>query len=72
MGSYYLNSDWEVYVAYSDVSSNTADDDGNTTSFGVNNYWAGQNAKWTTQYTTNETDATGDVDTISTQLQFAF
>ena len=72
MGSYYLNSDWEVYVAYNDVSSNTANDDGNTTAFGVNNYWAGQNAKWTTQYTTNGTDDTGDVDTISTQLQFAF
>jgi hypothetical protein len=68
MGSYYLNSDWEVYVAYSD---NSADDDG-TTAIGLNNYWAGQNAKWTTQYTVDETDATGDVTTISTQLQFAF
>jgi hypothetical protein len=68
MGSYYLNSDWEVYVAYSD---NSADDDG-TTAIGLNNYWAGQNAKWTTQYTVDETDASGDVTTISTQLQFAF
>jgi len=68
MGSYYLNSDWEVYVAYSD---NSADDDG-TTAIGLNNYWAGQNAKWTTQYTVDETDATGDITTISTQLQFAF
>ena len=70
MGSYYLNSDWEVYVAYNDESSNTANDDGNTTAIGVNNYWAGQNAKWTTQYTTDGTNDTGDVDTISTQLQF--
>ena len=68
MGSYYLNSDWEVYVAYSDRSTNA---DG-TTSIGLNNYWAGQNAKWTTQYTIDETNATGDVTTLSTQLQFAF
>jgi hypothetical protein len=68
MGSYYLNSDWEVYVAYSDNSA----DDGETTSIGLNNYWAGQNAKWTTQYTVNETDDSGDVDSISTQLQFYF
>jgi hypothetical protein len=68
MGSYYLNSDWEVYVAYSD---NSADADG-TTAIGLNNYWAGQNAKWTTQYTVDETNSAGDVTTWSTQLQFAF
>ena len=68
MGSYYLNSDWEVYVAYSD---NDADADA-TTAVGLNNYWAGQNAKWTTQYTVDETNAAGDVTTWSTQLQFAF
>jgi hypothetical protein len=68
MGSYYMNSDWELYVAYSDRS----DQDGETLSVGVNNYWAGQNAKWTTQYTIDESDDSGDVDTISTQLQFYF
>ena len=68
MGSYYMNSDWEVYVAYSDNSNN----DGETLGIGVNNYWAGQNAKWTTQYTMDESDATGDVTTISTQVQLAF
>ena len=68
MGSYYMNSDWEVYVAYSDNSA----DDGETLAFGVNNYWAGQNAKWTTQYTVDETDSSGDIDSISTQIQLAF
>jgi hypothetical protein len=63
-----MNSDWEVYVAYSDNSA----DDGETLAFGVNNYWAGQNAKWTTQYTVDETDSSGDVDSISTQIQLAF
>ena len=68
MGSYYLNSGWEAYVAYNDVS----DDDGASWAVGVNNYWAGQNAKWTTQYTVDETNDAGDDTTISTQLQFYF
>jgi len=68
MGSYYMNSDWEVYVAYSDNSNN----DGETLGIGVNNYWAGQNAKWTTQYTMDESDNTGDITTFSTQVQLAF
>jgi hypothetical protein len=68
MGGYYLNSDWELYVAYSD---NDADDDA-TLSVGLNNYWAGQNAKWTTQYTVDETDDAGDITTISTNIQLYF
>jgi len=68
MGSYYMNSDWELYVAYSDRS----DEDGETVGIGVNNYWAGQNAKWTTQYTMDESNGTGDVTTISTQIQLYF
>ena len=66
--SYYLNSDWELYVTYSDNDANA----GETTAIGVNNYWAGQNARWTTQYTVDETSAVGDTDTFSTQLQFYF
>jgi len=68
MGSYYLNSGWEAYVAYNDVS----DEDGASWAVGVNNYWAGQNAKWTTQYTVDKSDDAGDDTTISTQLQFYF
>ncbi|MDP7008031.1 MAG: hypothetical protein QGI78_00500, partial [Phycisphaerales bacterium] len=73
MASYYMNSDWELYAAYSDLNNSSDDhNDGSTFAVGVNNYWAGQNARWTTQYTQNERDVDGDVDTISTQLQFAF
>ena len=73
MGSYYLNSDWELYAAYSDLNnSSDVHNDGSTFAVGVNNYWAGQNARWTTQYTQNERDVDGDVDTFSTQLQFYF
>ena len=43
-----------------------------TLGIGVNNYWAGQNAKWTTQYTMDESNASGDITTISTQVQLAF
>jgi hypothetical protein len=68
MASYYLNSGWEAYAAYNDVSN----EDGESWAVGVNNYWAGQNAKWTTQYTVDESDAAGDDTTISTQLQFYF
>ena len=68
MWAMYLDSDWEVYIAYSDNDN----DDGETTSIGVNNYWAGQNAKWTTQYTTDETDDSGDNTTISTNVQLYF
>jgi len=73
MASYYMNSDWELYAAYSDLNNSVDDhNDGSTFAVGVNNYWAGQNAKWTTQYTQNERDVDGDVNTLSTQLQFAF
>jgi hypothetical protein len=68
MASYYLNSGWEAYVAYNDVSN----EDGESWAVGVNNYWAGQNAKWTTQYTVDGSDANDDDTTISTQLQFYF
>ena len=69
MWAMYLDSDWEVFIAYSDNDG----DDGETTTIGANNYWAGQNAKWTTQYTTDETNDDGeDITTLSTNIQLYF
>jgi len=65
-----LGDNWEVYARWTDNDLN----DGSTTDIGVNNYLAGQNAKWTTQITMDDTaaGANSDVTTISTQLQFYF
>jgi hypothetical protein len=71
----YLDSDWELYGRYIDNDGSAAATlDGSIMSLGVNNYLAGQNAKWTTEITWNDS-AVGpntDVTTISTQLQFYF
>jgi hypothetical protein len=82
MFGYYLDSDWELYVRYVDNDGTTAPAapgvagpmDGEILSIGLNNYWAGQNAKWTTEVIFDDT-AVGnntDVTTIATQLQFYF
>jgi hypothetical protein len=44
----YLNSDWELYgrFEYEDFDDDT--DNLEILTVGLNNYWAGQNAKWTT------------------------
>ncbi len=44
----YLNSDWELYgrFEYEDFDDNT--DNLEILTVGLNNYWAGQNAKWST------------------------
>ena len=63
----YLNADWEAYAQYTDDS--TATDP--LWVVGVNNYWAGQNARWSTEVHMNE-DNNGDTTTITTQLQFYF
>jgi hypothetical protein len=71
-----LEDDWEVYVRYADQDddSGTTTLDGEVWSFGVNNYWAGQNAKWTIEVQMDNEHATGAFDTtqIATQLQFMF
>jgi hypothetical protein len=63
----YLNADWEAYVQYEDVST----DDDPLWVIGVNNYWAGQNARWSTELHMNE-QGNSDTTTITTQLQFYF
>jgi len=59
-----LDNGWELYVRWVD-----SDDDGESTAIGLNNYLAGQNAKWTTEL---HQDDDSDVDTLATQLQFYF
>ena len=68
MYSYDMGDNWEVYARWSDDEL----DNGSVTDIGVNNYLAGQNAKWTTQISMDDRDADDDVTTISTQLQFMF
>jgi hypothetical protein len=63
----YLDADWEAYVQYMDAS----DRDDPLWVIGVNNYWAGQNAKWTTELHMNDDD-NGDTTTITSQIQFYF
>jgi hypothetical protein len=63
----YLNEDWEAYAQYTDESER----DDPLWVIGVNNYWAGQNARWSTELHMNE-DNNGDTTTITTQLQFYF
>jgi hypothetical protein len=63
----YLNADWEAYVQYEDAS---ASDDPRWV-IGMNNYWAGQNARWSTEVHMSDSD-NGDTTTITTQLQFYF
>ena len=65
-----LGDNWEVYARWTDNDG----DFGSTTDIGVNNYLAGQNAKWTTQITMDDTLEGADTDqtVISTQLQFMF
>jgi hypothetical protein len=67
----YLNSDWEVYGQYENNDAWTGDA---VYSVGLNNYWAGQNARWTTQVNIDDhtNNANGDRTTITTQLQFYF
>ncbi len=74
-GSYFLDSDWEAYVAYTDSDgSEAAPLDGSIWTVGVNNYLAGQNARWTIEYNMDDSAAAdnSDVNTLSTQLQFYF
>jgi hypothetical protein len=68
MYSYDMGDNWEVYARWTDNEL----DEGSVTDIGVNNYLAGQNAKWTTQISMDDRDADDDVTTISTQLQFMF
>ena len=63
----YINADWEAYVQWTDSSAR----DDALWVIGVNNYWAGQNARWSTEVHLNEED-TRDTTTITTQLQFYF
>ena len=63
----YLNTDWEAYVQYEDAS----DSDDPRWVIGMNNYWAGQNARWSTEVHMSDSD-NGDTTTITTQLQFYF
>jgi len=63
----YLDADWEIYVQYLDDSGR----DDPLWVVGVNNYWAGQNARWSTEVNMNDAD-NGDTTTITTQLQFYF
>ncbi|MAI66789.1 MAG: hypothetical protein CMJ26_02795 [Phycisphaerae bacterium] len=63
----YLDADWEAYVQYMDDS----DRDDPLWVIGVNNYWAGQNAKWTTELHMNDAD-NGDTTTITSQIQLYF
>ncbi|MBC8310271.1 MAG: hypothetical protein H8E83_07150 [Planctomycetes bacterium] len=71
-----LEDNWEVYGRYADQDDNTGATtlDGEVLSVGVNNYWAGQNAKWTIQVDWDNEHAANDFDTttVSTQLQFMF
>ena len=65
----YLDDEWEVYARWIDRSTNTGD---NVMSIGLNNYWAGQNARWTTEITWDDTVLNNDTTIISSQLQFYF
>ena len=62
-----MGDNWEVYGRWSDNDA----DAGSMTSIGVNNYLAGQNAKWTTEISMDDRGAS-DITTIATQLQFYF
>jgi len=71
----YLDDNWEVYGRYIDNDGSAAAPlDGSVVTIGVNNYLAGQNAKWTTEVIFNNSavGANTDVTTIATQLQFYF
>ena len=71
----YLDTDWEVYGRWIDSDGSAAGPlNGSIMSIGLNNYMAGQNAKWTTEITWNDSAvaANSDITTISTQLQFYF
>jgi hypothetical protein len=63
----YLDADWEGYVQYLDESGR----DEPLWVIGVNNYWAGQNAKWSTELHLNDAD-NGDTTTITSQIQLYF
>ena len=65
----YLDDEWEVYARWIDRDTNTGD---NVLSIGLNNYWAGQNARWTTEITWDDTVLNNDTTIISSQLQFYF
>ena len=71
-----LDDNWEAYVRFADQNDNLATPalDGEVWSIGLNNYWAGQNAKWTIEVQWDNEHDTGDFDTtqIATQLQFMF
>jgi len=67
--STWIDNDWELYVSYLDDDATA---NGEVTSVGVNQYWAGHNAKWTTQYDMDDTDSDGDLNTLTTQIQLMF
>ena len=73
-GGYYLNSDWELYAAYDAFDPTAAGAGFNAITIGLNNYWAGQNAKWTIEWTEVDPDLAGLTDRtqFATQLQFYF
>lgn len=71
----YLDAEWELYGRYIDSDGSAAGPlNGSNMSIGVNNYLAGQNCKWTTEMTWNDSSAlaNSDITVISTQLQFYF
>lgn len=47
-GGYYLNEEWEIFARYEDADWDNSNDDLSILTFGVNYYFAGHNAKWTT------------------------
>ncbi len=71
-----LDDNWEAYVRYADQNDSLAVTvlDGEVWSIGLNNYWAGQNAKWTIEVSWDDEHAAGQFDTttIGSQLQFMF
>ncbi len=53
----YLDTDWEVYGRWIDSDGSAAGPlNGSIMSIGLNNYMAGQNAKWTTEITWNDSN----------------
>jgi len=73
----FLDSEWELYGRYIDSDGTEAPAgalDGSVFAIGVNNYFAGQNCKWTTEIIMDDsaTANNSDVTTVATQLQFYF
>jgi len=68
----YLDDSWELYGRYINNNGNAVD--GSIFTVGVNNYLAGQNAKWTTEVIWDDSalGANTDVTTVATQIQLYF